>query len=856
MEGSKDMNKVISDWLNSQHLWLQEAASRLLTKGAVDDIDIADLVAIIKTPVATTKAPKPAPRKYPAFAVGGGSTAALRLASVGDIVGVDKLAPRRPLTFPTGNLTVIYGNNGSGKSGYARILKRACGKAGAPELRANVFEDEPPDRSCTIAFESAGVLISRKWAVNSIPIPELQSVDIFDSASGRLYLDSDTEVSFSPAELVFFSDLVEISKRVEVVFAAEKNALPKALPALPSAFQETRAGKLFASLSAKIAGTELSALYPWTEDDKENLKKLNAKRTVTNPAEEAKKRRALKLQINILMSKLAVARAAVTSIKCGEIFDLSVAAVAARKTATEGTAALTSSVLLDGVGRKTWKALWEAARAFSVGEVYPEKPFPNIEEGAKCVLCQQDLDGASKQRFVDFECFVTGTLETLAKEAETSVKQRLDALPEIPNQEALGTSCQAAGLAQDVEEQLKRAWSNIQSVINLLRIDPLEVKPEGIDIIECPLLAHLNALSISAEADALKYEEDAKICDGTKTTTDILELEAKYWTAGQARAIDAEINRLGLIAQITEWTKQTTTTGISRKASELSEALITEAYVNRFNSELRRLGAGRIQVELIKRRVDRAQVKHRVQLKGTNKHKAGEILSEGEQRIVSLAAFLASVTANPTKAPFIFDDPISSLDQDYEEKTIDRLIDLSSERQVIVMTHRLSFVKIVGDKVDPNVIAVRQEVWGTGQPAEVPIFAKNPEKSLNDLRDRRLAQARKVLFEDKDSESYYPLARAICTDFRILIERIVEIVLLADVIQRYRRDIHTKGKIDLLAKITKEDCQLVQKYMTKYSYYEHSQPFETPIEVPGPDELKADLDEVVDWLKAYKQRDA
>ena len=41
--------------------------------------------------------------------------------------GVNALAPGQELDFggPTG-LTVIYGDNGSGKSGYSKILKRAC----------------------------------------------------------------------------------------------------------------------------------------------------------------------------------------------------------------------------------------------------------------------------------------------------------------------------------------------------------------------------------------------------------------------------------------------------------------------------------------------------------------------------------------------------------------------------------------------------------------------------------------------------------------------------------------------------------------------------------------------------------
>ena len=56
---------------------------------------------------------------------------------------------------------------------------------------------------------------------------------------------------------------------------------------------------------------------------------------------------------------------------------------------------------------------------------------------------------------------------------------------------------------------------------------------------------------------------------------------------------------------------------------------------------------------------------------------------------MSIAAFLADVEAETASTPCVFDDPISSLDQDYEELTAARLVELCKVRQVIVFTHRL-----------------------------------------------------------------------------------------------------------------------------------------------------------------------
>jgi hypothetical protein len=162
---------------------------------------------------------------------------------------------------------------------------------------------------------------------------------------------------------------------------------------------------------------------------------------------------------------------------------------------------------------------------------------------------------------------------------------------------------------------------------------------------------------------------------------------------------------------------------------------------------------------------------------------------------------------------------------------------------------------ILGDKAEPQIVTIKHEVWGTGQPGETPIFGKKPDGALKNLKNSRLVQARTALTKE-GQDAYYPLAKAICSDIRILVERIVELVFLADVIQRHRRAVNTQGKIQHLAKITVADCALVDKFMSRYSSFEHSQPAEAPVELPTPDELSAELDELIAWHDEFKARPA
>jgi len=155
--------------------------------------------------------------------------------------------------------------------------------------------------------------------------------------------------------------------------------------------------------------------------------------------------------------------------------------------------------------------------------------------------------------------------------------------------------------------------------------------------------------------------------------------------------------------------------------------------------------------------------------------------------------------------------------------------------------------------IEPYVICLRNESWGAGEPGNTPIFAKKPEGALKAILGERLPKARKV-FEQIGLTEYEEIAKGICGDIRILIERLVENDLLSDIVQRFRREVQTKSKIHKLAKITAEDCKLIDDYMGKYSIYEHSQPSEAPVQILDPDKIERDLQNVLMWLNEFKAR--
>lgn len=845
----KSISDDIRQWLHKQQDWLQDASDRLLKQGSLSSADVNDLVARLKTADGQRITGH---RTFDSLMQPSTAGLDLRLKSISALTGIEGLAPRSPLTFGSTNLTVVYGHNGSGKSSYARLLKKVTGKPRALDLKPDVFQAVSVQGKCQFTYELNGVEVSTEWLSNSAPVAALRAVDIFDADEAGHYLSNESAAAYTPPVVALFENLALACDQVKAQLQDEQGKLMKALPALPHEYSATAAGKNYSSLKADLAEASLSALLTWTSENETKLTQAVERMRTTDHAALAKQKRAKKVQALQIATGLQKAFTAYSSTSLGHLRELRMVAQIKRKIATE--AAKVEAAELDHVGSDTWRSMWKAAREYSQ-VAYPAKPFP-VTDSARCVLCHQELSPAAQERLRAFETFVQSKLASEATQAESAYTEAKNQLPAALNQESINTQAEAAGLATDGSwpAYLGRFWLSVENARAALVADETASNAKPVDAV-ADAVKSLTDFADALENDAAQHELDAQGIDRGVLQFSKLELEASKWVAQQALAVRAEVLRLKQYKQYEDWKSLANSKGVSLKSAEVAEKVITHAYVGRFNRELLALGATRIKVELVKTKAEKGRVLHRLQLKGVKgKQTLEKVLSEGERRVVALAAYLADLTEKPSNAPFIFDDPISSLDQTWEERTIDRLVQLSETRQVIVFTHRLSFMGLIGERADDiTTIHIRQEPWGAGEAGDVPLYGKKPEAALRDLLNARVSQARST-FQQHGSVAYYPLGKAICSDFRILLERMVEFVLLADVIQRHRRAVNTMGKIQNLVKIKTTDCSLFEELMTKYSSHEHSQSSEAPVELPEPEELTADIERLIAWHSEFAKR--
>jgi hypothetical protein len=156
-----------------------------------------------------------------------------------------------------------------------------------------------------------------------------------------------------------------------------------------------------------------------------------------------------------------------------------------------------------------------------------------------------------------------------------------------------------------------------------------------------------------------------------KLTSDRDELAAREWLATVKDDVLMQIGRHQQLAFLKTCQKDTTTRAITDKNTELTKLIVTDAFCKRFQDEVSGLGLKTISVKMEEIKGKKGETRFGLRLQGASDHKVHEIASEGEQRCVALAAFLAELSQASHQSALVFDDPVSSLDHRCHQKIAD-----------------------------------------------------------------------------------------------------------------------------------------------------------------------------------------
>lgn len=864
MEGVEEVGRdEFEQWLDDRPQWVQTAASRLIS--AVRRPTPEEISALASICIAeATGRPDVVLERMPTGALG--STAAgltMKLLKVDEVQGVNAIKAGAALEFGDSNLVVVYGMNGAGKSGFSRLIKSVCGTRSTPDIHPNVFSDVAAPASAVITASLNEAVSVLPWSVEQGAIPKLRNVQVFDSLTANSYVQSKSEASYEPRRMRFLSTLIRVVDEVAAEIGRRKAVLPSLLPVAPPAHVGTKAAAFLKSVRHATKQPEVDAACAWTaQDDQRRLEIETTLKQVDVPARQ-KVLNADKSRLVLLKNRTTSLKDGLSQLKAAELVAARMDARAKRKAASEDAEKVFVNSALDGVGKDSWRLLWEQARVYSETFAYPEEPFPVADEPARCVLCHQQLDEGARSRMKDFEAFVKGGLETVAKEAEQTLQRLMGELPAFPPAEQWKVDVEFLRVDPQVGEGVLKAIALRLEAMNVAA-SIAGVPPVDWSVLETAITS-LEELIAKEEQALADLQKDGK---RQELEQEFKELKARAWLSEQKALVEGEIIRLKSMRDLDAAEKLARTNALTQKKNDLARDELANGYRDRFAAELELLGGKRIPVVPEPVPEGKGKVNFQLTLKGAKrKVHASSILSEGEGRIVALAAFIADMLGSGHSTPFVFDDPVSSLDQEFEERVVGRLVALSKTRQVIVFTHRLSLLALLEDAVkkhnefaavhgqeiaEPTVISVRRLGSVVGVTEDLSARNKKPAPGFKALRDHRLPMIKK--FHEGGLTAEYDFAmKAACSDFRILVERSIEYTLLCDVVGRFRRSVKTLLLRDL-AKIRAEDCAFLDELMTRYSRFEHSQSDEIATELPDPDELEKDLENAIAWCEEFSKR--
>ena len=681
-------------WAAARPDWQRDILIRLCQQetfheGAIEDI--ADrLIAGTGIPA---RALTPADISGDTVTAGGVQFAALH-----DLTGVNALASDQKLTFGAAGITIIYGDNGSGKSGYARILKSAAGARIRADILGDVFaRTSPTPQSAVIDYRVAGAGRDQKWEWSRTPNPQLQQAHFYDEAEGDAYLSSEFEIMYRPSALVLLDQLIAVCDAVRGVLDQRLRDTDRAKPTLPDVPKDTRAYRLLAGLkslagldpeTAEATIEELCAVAP---DASENLARLlseEARLKASDPTKERDRLAILAGRIETIATYCDRLAAALTADAIGELGKLRTSAMELRTAAMVASSQNFDAEPVGGVGSTTWRALWEAARTFSETEAYHGHEFPVTGDVDRCVLCQQVLSPEAGDRLRRFQAFMTATTERDAVKAErrlATARQSLSDLAQIPAAVvAAGSQLRAAdaSLADTVDTWTTIATARARAAVDWIdRV--VEASPEPVP--EGPgktLTDYAQQMrEQAAEIDATSFAEQLNAA-----SAQVAELQGQTALSASKVNMLAEVRRLRARARIEVARKATDTGAITRKSSDLTRDHVTREVRDQFTRESERLRLSRITLD------DTSGVKgrllHRPALLGAVRPAAvTKVLSEGEQTALGLSGFFTEVVFDTSKSAVVLDDPVTSLDHERRSLVAKRLVELAADRQIVVFTH-------------------------------------------------------------------------------------------------------------------------------------------------------------------------
>jgi energy-coupling factor transporter ATP-binding protein EcfA2 len=713
-----------------------------------------------------------------------------------DLENVNQIPNKSALTFSETGITVIYGGNGSGKSGFARVMKKACRARDQSEpVHPNANDPSAASKIPKAKFDItvAGISEEVVWSRDKASPDRISSISVFDSKCARSYLTAEKDVAYLPYGLDIVENLANlVLPELSTMLDAELGGINVDKLPFVHLVGETEVGKVIDKLSNKSDVSAITALGTFSEDDTKRLSELNSALKEPDPLTKAEEFRLSWMRLKSYADKLEKPLIWVSTEAVDKLKMLSEQRDATETTEKAAADALRAGEnLLPGTGDPIWKSLFEAARRYSEELAYLGAGFPPVALGNACPLCQEDLGESGTQRLKRFDEYIKNDV---AKAADTARKtldtakgkiEQADFYIEI--EQSLSDELKAldASLLQGINDFQNSIDSRRAAMLKCLETSEWAAIPA---LIESPRkrVRRLAAQRLKAYRTLVRAADEEK---KKKLEKDFNELSARQGLSKSLAAVLELVERMKQKAALEKCLPSLKTRAISDKSKEFVTAAVTNELKSALDREFTALGIGHIKTKL-KERTVKGKMFHQLVLDLPTTNKIDEILSEGEQRAIALGSFFAELTLANHSCGIVFDDPVSSLDHWRRQNVAKRLVAEAKIRQVIVFTHDTSFLGQLRDEIEvaavPNAMSFLE--WYGDSPGSVnaglPWDHQGYKARINELEQAqsKLAKA----WPPYPGEVAITSVRHQYDRLRATLERVIQDVVFNGVVQRYR----------------------------------------------------------------------
>lgn len=612
----------------------------------------------------------------------------IELISLSNVQGVNKLATNQNITFSK-NITVIYGENGTGKTGYSRILKSlGFSYDNSTKILPDIYA-APTQMSASIKYMVDKQEKDFSWNGTSNNT-DLQSISVFNNSCVNISLNDGRQLIVSPIGFHLFNLVSDELNELNKMLVEKIETLQPSQSWTKDLHTNTPQTAYIYALTSKSSKTKLEELKVFNiEHEKEIAKKEVELKQLNKPLLETEIKN-FNLQIselNEIISKIKVINKKIDSTIFKNFISIKKKILELEKQAQLGIKDIAEVHGIDFYQTKEFDSFLKSAEAYIKllkKEVYPT-------QNDVCIYCRQPL--ITDEAVNLLKSYHQLLNDTTQEEINSLKKQKDDIINSLKginkdftiHQPTFGTDENGGSIQAKEIVEFSR---NISLIINSIIEDDDSIFSKTFNIDYENSISFCTSVIKSID-DIVSKKKEVLVnleLQESKVQAIINELKDRKLFSEHYQDIIQSIETLKKKDLLEKKRNCFNTTSISKKTTDAREELIKNNFINNFNEELKSFRKTQIKVEL---NFGTSKGQSKVQQKLNTKYFLSDVLSEGEQKAIALAEFITELQLDTNIAPVIFDDPVNSLDHNIIDDVAKRLIKLSSERQVVVFTHSI-----------------------------------------------------------------------------------------------------------------------------------------------------------------------